>query len=469
VVLRIGAPKHTYPVVIATERCGQMNSELVEPRLVKVRAGRRGSGWAIGQRGVLTARHVVQDFLAHQAEACLAVPDPAPGTAVFGCTVSWEDAVRDLAVLQIRAEQVQAWDTAIGQRPAPVLAKPGTDKVDATAVGYPAVAIDSDWPQPEQVPGTLLPTGGAVSGRMPFDVDTSLPDTADLWKGISGAVLRDRHGRLLGVVIEADNKRQQRRLYVSALPDPECDPKFAAALISVGAVPVLEAADAPHARELLALLDEPVGRPYTAITVPNLGELGTRESRTDIDTHGNAYYPYIARTVDTDLVNAIDRRVSGQDDRLLLVVGEPMTGKSRTLAEAIQRHMTVSRMDLLVPHGQCDLRQLARFVPVTGALLWLDDLIERVTALDRGLMQSLLRIPHLIKVGSLRTDELRLLQDKPNMRSAWKVLDDRSLVEQVELKERWTEKEQQGLSYAEPFIRERVEERPPPGGDTRCR
>jgi hypothetical protein len=239
--------------------------------LVKVRAGRRGSGWAIGQRGVLTARHVVQDFLAQQTEDCLAVPDPAPGAAVFDCDVIWHDAARDLAVLQVRAEQIRAWEAAVGPGSGPVLATPGTDKVDATAVGYPAVAVDRDYPRPEQASGTLLPAGGAVLGRMPFDVDTSVPDTAELWKGISGAAVRDGYGRLLGVVLEADNKHQQRRLYVAVLPDPAGDTGFAAALSAVGAVPVLEAANAPQVRELLALLDEPAGRPYTAATVTNLG------------------------------------------------------------------------------------------------------------------------------------------------------------------------------------------------------
>ena len=39
-----------------------VEAQLAEPRLVKVRAGERGSGWAVGTRGVLTARHVVAPF-----------------------------------------------------------------------------------------------------------------------------------------------------------------------------------------------------------------------------------------------------------------------------------------------------------------------------------------------------------------------------------------------------------------------
>lgn len=54
---------------------------LVDRRLVKVRAGGRGAGWAIGTRGVLTARHVIAPFLNATVAYCLAVPDPRPGGA----------------------------------------------------------------------------------------------------------------------------------------------------------------------------------------------------------------------------------------------------------------------------------------------------------------------------------------------------------------------------------------------------
>ena len=87
---------------------------LVEPRLVKVRAGERGSGWAVGTRGVLTARHVVAPFLDKRVDRCLAVPNPAPGAAVFDCEVAWQDAGRDLALLAVDHKQVAAWALAVG-------------------------------------------------------------------------------------------------------------------------------------------------------------------------------------------------------------------------------------------------------------------------------------------------------------------------------------------------------------------
>jgi hypothetical protein len=200
---------------------GDGGSGLVEPRLVKVRAGERGAGWAVGARGVLTARHVVAPFLQGQVDRCLAVPDPAPGAAVFDCTVVWEDEDWDLALLEVNKEQVSDWVAAVGPGPGPVLAEPGTTGVSAEAVGYPNASVEDNFPHPELALGWLKPAGGAVSGRMPFDVDGSVPKDALLWQGMSGAVVRDREfGRLLGVVVQVDEDRQQRRLYVAVFPDP---------------------------------------------------------------------------------------------------------------------------------------------------------------------------------------------------------------------------------------------------------
>jgi hypothetical protein len=158
---------------------------LIEPRLVKVRAGERGAGWAVGAWGVLTAWHVVAPFLQGQVDRCLAAPDPAPGAAVFDCTVAWHDKGRDLALLAVKEEQVSDWVAAVGPGPGPVLAEPGTAGVSAEAVGYPDVSVEDDFPHPELALGWLKPAGGAVSGRMPFDVDGGVPKDALLWQGMS--------------------------------------------------------------------------------------------------------------------------------------------------------------------------------------------------------------------------------------------------------------------------------------------
>ena len=76
--------------------------DLVPSHLAKVRAGRRGSGWAVGRQGVLTARHVVAPFLDRTVNYCLAVLDPSPQGQGFDCTVVYDDAQRDLALLPDR-------------------------------------------------------------------------------------------------------------------------------------------------------------------------------------------------------------------------------------------------------------------------------------------------------------------------------------------------------------------------------
>ena len=125
-----------------------------------------------------------------------------------------------------------------------------------------------------------------------------------MWQGMSGAAVRDSHGRLLGVVVAVDEKHQQRRFYVATLPDPALDVMFGQALTAVGASPLIEASNAPANRELLAMLD-PAGRPYTAAGMPELISFGVfPRIRTDIDTHGDPYYPYVRRDLDQVLSEA---------------------------------------------------------------------------------------------------------------------------------------------------------------------
>ena len=367
---------------------------LVGSRLVKIRAGERGSGWAIGARGVLTARHVIAPFLNKQTEHCLAVPNPAPGSAVFECEVVWHDPARDLALLAVEQAKIAAWAAAVGSGLDPPLAEPGTDGLPAEAAGYPDAAVENNFPHPELVTGLLKPAGGAVSGRMPFDVDGGVPESSFLWKGMSGAAVRDRpHGRLVGVVVKVDEDRQQRRLYVASLPDPAVDTAFSTALTEVGARPVMEAVNAPAVRRLLAVWDQ-CGRPPAVHQVTGLYMFGARKARTDIDTRGDPYYPYVARQLDRDIAVALDRRVSGADRRVLLLVGEAMTGKSRTGAHALQAHPAVSGLPLLIPQQGADLRETVELAPAGGAVLWLDDLNTFAAWLSPGTVrywQSLAR------------------------------------------------------------------------------
>ena len=401
---------------------------LIDPRLVKVRAGARGSGWAVGTRGILTARHVIAPRLNDQVNWCVAAPDPTAGAREFHCDVVWHNPDRDLALLCVAEEDVPQWVATVGATPAAVLAEVGTRTVAAEAVGYPDAALAERSPVPDIYPGVLLPAQAVVTGRMPFDVAASVPRDSILWQGMSGAAVRDPHGRLLGVILEADQQRQQRRLYAATLPNLAVDTRFAEALTIVGAAAVVEASDAPANRDLLALLD-PTGRPYPVAAVPELGDLGIRRARTDIDTHGDPYYPYVSRNLDLMLREALDRRVTGTERRALVLVGEAMSGKSRTLIEALRRHPQLSGWPLHKPHRTSDLRQVVRCAIGRG-VVWLDDINTYAIGLDAAL-HSLTDAPGVILAATLRTDQLQLLQDQPNTRVAWDVLTDDRLVEIV--------------------------------------
>jgi len=429
---------------------------LVEPRLVKVRAGERGSGWAVGARGVLTARHVLRPFLDGRVDRCLAVPGPRPGAAAFDCTVVWQDPDREIALLAVDQAQAAQWAHAVGRVPDPALAAPGTGGLAAEAVGYPDATVDLDFPHPELVLGWLKPAGGAVSGRMTFDVDGSVPDSALLWHGMSGAAVRDRpDGRLLGLVVSVDESRERRRLYVALLPDPSVDAKFAAALSEVGARPVREAADAPAVSRLLAVCDQS-GRPPAVREVTRLDVFGVRKARTDIDTHGDPYYPYVGRQLDRDLAGALDRRASGTETRALLLVGAAMSGKSRTGAQALRSHPVLSGRSLLVPQRDADLAEVVDLAPAGGAVLWLDDLNTFAAGLNSGAVRYWRTRPDVVVVATLRSDQLSGLVGNPSLRPAWAFVADESLVEQFPLPDEWSAADQRALAEAEARVRTKV-------------
>jgi hypothetical protein len=433
------------------------DSGLVEPRLVKVRAGDRGAGWAVGTMGVLTAQHVVAPFLEGRVTYCLAVPEPRPGGTEFDCTVAWQDKGRGLALLCVDEAKVAAWAEVIGAGPGPALAEPGTASLQVEAVGYPDATVEEDFPHPEQVSGVLLPVGGAVSGLMPFDVDNSVREDSSLWRGMSGAAVRERvNGRLVGVVVEVDHDRQQRRLYVRALPDPAVDSDFATALDAVGARPVLEAPNARAVRRLLKVCDE-AGRPYPVGRVTQLTAFGVRESRSDVETHGDPYYPYVRRGLDTLLDSALDRRAEGTDTRMLLLIGDAMSGKSRTGAQALSNHPVLSTRELFVPDTGADLREVADLTPAAGAVLWLDDLTNFKSGLE-PLLRDRQTHPGLVVVATLRSELFSNFLDKPELGPTWAVVKDEAIVERFVVPGDWSAQDQEALAGVEATIRDKVAE-----------
>ena len=410
-----------------------MEGDLLVPAgLVKIRAaGQRGAGWAIGDTGVLTARHNLVESPAARPGQCWAIPDPSPSAPGFECEVVFEDRDRDLALLRVLDAGALAWRSRPGAGRT-VLAEPGSRALEVEVIGFPEATLD-EWPHPEAITATLLPGGGAGSGRMPLDVTSSVPQTPLAWKGMSGAGVRDRANRLVGIVVDVSEGRQQRRLYAAILPNPDVDGAFAAALRRVGAAELVEDARAPEANRLLELVDQR-GRPYTPQKLPGLDRLGVRFARSDIIRgRENRYYPYTRRLVDRTLDDALGARTTGSDTRVLLLEGDAMAGKSRSLAEAVRRHRTASTWLLLKPRAGAPLDEVIGFAGGSNALVWLDDhLEEHLGSVSTDQFRRLLR-PGLAVVATIRRDQLAHLRDS-DFTTPRNIVDDSTLTQRIVLR-----------------------------------
>jgi hypothetical protein len=360
--------------------------------LVKVRAGQRGSGWAIGRSGVLTARHVVRPHLADPYDPaanpsgvrCQAVTSGPADEDTFDCTVVWQDEAADLALLQIVEDCRDVWKARLADEAATVLAAPGRDPVrDVSAIGFPDAALDPDGnrPDPDQLAGALLPSSGPP-GRISFDVSTSTPEDYPLWRGLSGAAVREAgSGRLLAIVVQALPDRAARRLYASPLPDPDTDRGWAVALRQVEAARVLEDRHAPDARRFLICHDR-AGRPWRVGQVPQLGDFGVRPARDDLAPDNQRYFPFIGRPEADSVEAALKAALANVDaPRFVLLVGESAAGKSRLAAEMVTRMPALAEYRFIRPvptERAGDLPE--EFWQGPRVLLWLDDLHRYLTS-----------------------------------------------------------------------------------------
>jgi hypothetical protein len=221
--------------------------------------GKVGAGLAVGDFGVLTARHVAESagdsgILARIIRRSI-TPLPRVRTHVVAEDEDW-----DLAVLRVDEESRTAasWAVPVSAPPAgAILGSQSSSRCEA--VGFPDAAIQRAMEgipsqylrQTEQVRGVLLPMGDArepvAPGRklprewMPLDVDTSTPSYQGEWAGMSGAAVVLADGRLAGVVTHVEPERQHRRLLVVPLgPAVRTSDRLDAALREVGAAVLVE-------------------------------------------------------------------------------------------------------------------------------------------------------------------------------------------------------------------------------------
>ncbi len=109
---------------------------------------------------------------------------------------------------------------------------------------------------------------------------------------------------------------------------------------------------------------------------------------------------YVPRDIDDDLDKAL------RDERLVLLLGDAVAGKTRTAYEALRR--LPSGWWVLVPRDAGSLRRLAdRGVRLRDTVIWLDDLDRYLglDGLDLGLLEKLTgeRGTHVLVLASIRT------------------------------------------------------------------
>ena len=434
----------------------------VPERLVEVWAaggdgrGKAGSGWIVGHSGVLSCRHVLDRYLASadasgsgagggQAKVQVRVAGASSVSAWVDCTVSWRHPVRDLVLLHIKPQPGQSWDFPPGR--ASRLAGTGEQPSECTAAGFPDAEVRSAGVRDsEQVTGRLLPGGAArdPEGLVPFDVDSSVPDSAALWEGFSGSAVVDRRTRLVGLVAKVHPDRQQRRLLVVPVEEAAKDPAFAAAAAAVGLDPVVEDFQAAAWRQSVEPRALAVsGVPVKVAEVTDLRVFGVHGSSSGA---GSAYAGYVRRDKDAELDAALAQATSG-GQRVVLVAGDSAAGKSRSAAEALGRDRVLRGWWLVVPLADGGLSRLADAdLGWHETVIWLDDLDKYLARLDLGTLRRILgEDPAVVVVATMRTSQLQARQSQL-ADPAWEFLTDDSVVTRVDLDASLSEDELQAAS-----------------------
>ena len=169
-------------------------------------AGGSGSGYRLGDRLVLTARHVIVPALAGPGGRVLV--RPAGVTEWLPARVAWEDADADAALIVVEDED---WRAPAGESVLRWGELAGSDPVPCAAVGFPWASVRPDrMRDTAHVYGQLAPLGQLKAGRLDFDVASASPlarEGGSPWAGLSGAaVIADNY---LAGVITVDPARYQ--------------------------------------------------------------------------------------------------------------------------------------------------------------------------------------------------------------------------------------------------------------------
>ena len=168
-----------------------------------------GSGYRLGDRLVLTARHVIAPAVAGPGGKLRV--RPVGGAGWLPARVEWDDADADAALIGIEDER---WRAPAGESVLRWGELAGSDPVPCAAVGFPWASVRPDrMRDTAHLVGQLAPLGQLKAGRLDLDVASASPSAREggsPWAGMSGAgVIADNH--LVGV-ITVDPARYQDRL-----------------------------------------------------------------------------------------------------------------------------------------------------------------------------------------------------------------------------------------------------------------
>jgi TPR repeat protein len=252
----------------------------------------------------------------------------------------------------------------------------------------------------------------------------------------AGVVLAD--GRLVGIVVAAEQAHQNRRLYVVPLADVISDSRTIADAFAevIGTPLAVENRNAPLCREVLKASSlGPDGLPLRVADAP-LEAFGVKRA----DVPGEPpYLPYTRRDDDDELLQSLRQAID--QSQMMLVVGGSAAGKSRSAAEAARSLLASHR--LVVPTTTGFSRLLELPLDELGDLLvWLDD-VERYEGRSlRDVLERILRSHSASAVGTIRRRELELRQPTADIRDPLgEALAEKSLVLEVPWRTSWKEEE----------------------------
>jgi Trypsin-like peptidase domain/Tetratricopeptide repeat len=190
-----------------------------------------GSGYRLGDRLVLTARHVIAPALARAGGQVLV--RQVGVTRWLPAQVKWQDADADAALIGVEDEDFRA---PTGESVLRWGELASSDPLPCAAVGFPWASARPDrMRDTAHVYGQLAPLGQLRQGRLDLDVASASPSAREggsPWAGMSGAgVITDNH--LVGV-ITVDPARYRGRLVAVPVGRLLADPGFRARLVGHG-------------------------------------------------------------------------------------------------------------------------------------------------------------------------------------------------------------------------------------------